>query len=119
MLLKIVVVVNYMESCSCHFSVDAAKEEGSLGRLVNDEHENLNSKMKTIKVDEKPHLCLFALKDISPGEEITMEILIGHGDARYLQMELNFHNDSTFGSLLSFHTISQQSQASPHVVIFE
>ncbi|XP_028275106.1 serine/threonine-protein kinase PAK 1 isoform X25 [Parambassis ranga] len=53
------------------FCVDAAKEDGSLGRLVNDEHVNPNSKMKTIKVDEKPHLCLFALKDISPGEEIT------------------------------------------------
>ncbi|KAI3365063.1 hypothetical protein L3Q82_010179 [Scortum barcoo] len=51
--------------------VDAAKEDGSLGRLVNDEHVNPNSKMKTIKVDGKPHLCLFALKDISPGEEIT------------------------------------------------
>ncbi|KAI3354602.1 hypothetical protein L3Q82_019106, partial [Scortum barcoo] len=51
--------------------VDAAKEDGSLGRLISDEHVNPNSKMKTIKIDGKPHLCLFALKDISPGEEIT------------------------------------------------
>ncbi|XP_053499892.1 N-lysine methyltransferase KMT5A-A-like isoform X2 [Ictalurus furcatus] len=50
--------------------VDAAREDGSLGRLVNDDHMNPNSKMKTITVDRKPHLCLFAIKDISPGEEI-------------------------------------------------
>ncbi|KAF4082026.1 hypothetical protein AMELA_G00146890 [Ameiurus melas] len=51
--------------------VDAAREDGSLGRLVNDDHMNPNSKMKTITVDRKPHLCLFAIKDISPGEEIS------------------------------------------------
>ncbi|KAI7789270.1 putative variant-silencing SET domain-containing protein-like [Triplophysa rosa] len=51
--------------------VDAAREDGSLGRLVNDEHVNPNSKMHIITVDRKPHLCLFAKKDIIPGEEIT------------------------------------------------
>ncbi|KAJ4927346.1 hypothetical protein JOQ06_015079 [Pogonophryne albipinna] len=53
--------------------VDAAKEDNSLGRLVNDDHVNPNCKMKLIKVDGKPHLCLFALKDISPGEEIAYD----------------------------------------------
>lgn len=62
-----------------NFSVDAAREDGSLGRLVNDDHLNPNSKMKTIKVDGKPHLCLFALKDISPGEEITYD----YGDSHW------------------------------------
>ncbi len=33
--------------------------------------------MKTITVDGKPHLCLFALKDISPGEEI----MYNYGDS--------------------------------------
>lgn len=27
--------------------------------------------MKTIDVDGMPHLCLFAIKDIDPGKEIT------------------------------------------------
>ncbi|XP_039979524.1 uncharacterized protein LOC120788085 [Xiphias gladius] len=47
-----------------------AKEDGSLWRLVNDDQVTLKSKMKTITVDGKLHLCLFALKDIGPGEEI-------------------------------------------------
>lgn len=57
--------------------VDAARDDGSLGRFVNDDHINPNSKMKTICVDGKPHLCLFALRAISPGEEITYD----YGDA--------------------------------------
>ncbi|KAI3354579.1 hypothetical protein L3Q82_019084, partial [Scortum barcoo] len=55
--------------------VDAAKEDGSLGRIVNDDHINPNAKMKYLTVEGKPHLCLFrttfATRDISPGEEIT------------------------------------------------
>ncbi|XP_035854784.1 histone-lysine N-methyltransferase set-1-like [Sander lucioperca] len=51
--------------------VDAAIENGSLGRLVNDDHINPNAKMKYLTVQGKPHLCLFAVRDISPGEEIT------------------------------------------------
>ncbi|MEQ2257350.1 hypothetical protein ILYODFUR_033976 [Ilyodon furcidens] len=54
-----------------HSSVDAAREDGSLGRLVNDHAVNPNSKMKVTRVDGRPHLCLFALKDIGPGEEVT------------------------------------------------
>ncbi|XP_033996371.1 N-lysine methyltransferase KMT5A-A-like [Trematomus bernacchii] len=60
--------INGQELC-----VDAAKEDNSLGRLVNDDHVNPNCKMKLNKVDGKPHLCLFALKDISPGEEIAYD----------------------------------------------
>ncbi len=33
--------------------------------------------MKTIRVDGEPHLCLFAVKDISPGEEI----MYNYGDS--------------------------------------
>lgn len=77
--------------------------------------------MKTIKVDGKPHLCLFALKDISPGEEITYN----YGDSHWPWRCKVFTNGDYFsqifntGSLLSVHTISQQSQVAPHVVIFE
>uniref|UniRef100_A0A3Q4HZF5 SET domain-containing protein n=1 Tax=Neolamprologus brichardi TaxID=32507 RepID=A0A3Q4HZF5_NEOBR len=52
----------------CMCSVDASKEDKTLGRLVNDDHISPNCEMKKIG---KPHLCLFALKKISPGEEIT------------------------------------------------
>lgn len=54
----------------CH-SIDAAKEDGSLGRLVNDDNINPNATIKKITVEGKPHLCLFARRDINPGEEIT------------------------------------------------
>uniref|UniRef100_A0A8C6SJR4 SET domain-containing protein n=1 Tax=Neogobius melanostomus TaxID=47308 RepID=A0A8C6SJR4_9GOBI len=54
-------------------SVDAAKEDNTYGRLVNDDYEHPNSTMKCLNVDGKPHLCLFATKDISPGEEITYD----------------------------------------------
>lgn len=52
-------------------SVDASKEDGSLGRLVNDDHVNPNCKMEKIVCEGKPHLCLFAVKQISADEEIT------------------------------------------------
>ncbi|XP_056292494.1 N-lysine methyltransferase KMT5A-A-like [Pseudoliparis swirei] len=50
---------------------DAAKEDGSLGRLVNDNNVNPNAKMKYLNIQGKPHLCLFATRDISQGEEVT------------------------------------------------
>nr|XP_023660035.1 uncharacterized protein LOC111839935 [Paramormyrops kingsleyae] len=59
--------------------VDAARDDCSLGRLVNDEHINPNSRMKTIRVDGRPHLCLFALRNIFPSEEITYD----YGDSEW------------------------------------
>ncbi|XP_057687303.1 N-lysine methyltransferase KMT5A-A-like [Corythoichthys intestinalis] len=53
--------------------VDAAKEDDSLGRLVNDDHKHPNCKMKMIVTEGKPHLCLFALRDLDVGEEITYD----------------------------------------------
>ncbi|XP_041858543.1 uncharacterized protein LOC121650850 isoform X2 [Melanotaenia boesemani] len=53
--------------------IDASQEDDSLGRLVNDDHKNPNCKIKKILTDCKPHLCLFALRDIDPGEEITYD----------------------------------------------
>ncbi len=52
-------------------SIDASKEDGTLGRLVNDDHIHPNCKVKRIMVEGRPHLCLFAAKEIFPGEEIT------------------------------------------------
>ncbi|XP_072566873.1 uncharacterized protein [Paramormyrops kingsleyae] len=59
--------------------VDAAQEDQSLGRLVNDNHIDPNTKMKKIVRERKPHLCLFAIKDIAPGEEITYD----YGDSEW------------------------------------
>ncbi|XP_052425570.1 N-lysine methyltransferase KMT5A-A-like [Carassius gibelio] len=39
-----------------HLCLDASKEDGSLVRLVNDNHKNPNCVMKKIIVDNKPHL---------------------------------------------------------------
>ncbi|XP_041849327.1 uncharacterized protein LOC121645082 [Melanotaenia boesemani] len=53
------------------YCIDASKEDGTLGRLVNDDHEHPNCKVKRIMVNGRPHLCLFAVREIFPGEEIT------------------------------------------------
>ncbi|KAG1927056.1 N-lysine methyltransferase KMT5A [Pimephales promelas] len=52
--------------------IDAAHENTTLGRLVNDDV-NPNCMMKKVIVEGKPHLCLFAAKDITPGEEISYD----------------------------------------------
>lgn len=54
-------------------SIDATREDDSLGRLVNDDNKNPNSKIKKIIVQGRPHLCLFATRDIMPGEEIAYD----------------------------------------------
>lgn len=58
---------------SCFSSIDASREDGSFGRIVNDDHKHPNCKMEKIDVNGKPHLCLFALNDIKEGEEITYD----------------------------------------------
>lgn len=51
-------------------SIDASREDRSLGRLVNDDHLHPDCKMKRMTSEMKPHICLFALRDIHAGEEI-------------------------------------------------
>ncbi|XP_059184397.1 N-lysine methyltransferase KMT5A-A-like isoform X2 [Centropristis striata] len=60
-----------------NYCLDASVEDKSLGRLVNDDNRKPNCKMKTIDIVGMPHLCLFAIKDITPGEEVTYN----YGDA--------------------------------------
>ncbi|MGL5355475.1 MAG: SET domain-containing protein-lysine N-methyltransferase [Cetobacterium sp.] len=52
--------------------MDASFDDHSLGRLVNDS-KTPNGKMKKLELEGKPHLCLFAVKDIKQGEEITYD----------------------------------------------
>lgn len=70
---------NKTEIVLIFFSLDASKEDGSLGRLVNDNHKNPNCVMKKIIINNKPYLCLFALKKI----EIGSEIEYNYGDAKW------------------------------------
>ena len=60
------------------FRIDASVEDGSLGRLVNDDHKNPNTTMKTIVVDGSPRLCLFARRKILTFEEIRYDYGVGH-----------------------------------------
>ncbi|XP_068188438.1 uncharacterized protein [Antennarius striatus] len=62
-----------------NWCVDASIKDGSLGRLVNDDHRRPNCKMKKIDYEGEPHLCLFALRNISPGVEITYN----YGESSY------------------------------------
>ncbi len=52
-------------------SLDGSVEDKSRGRLVNDNNKKPHCKMRTTDAGGMPHLCLFAIKDIVPGEEIT------------------------------------------------
>lgn len=61
-------MVGFYDPCS----IDASAEDGSLGRLLDDDTKP-NSKMKKIVVDGVPHLCLFAITDINEGQEITFD----------------------------------------------
>ncbi|XP_049890842.1 uncharacterized protein LOC126384039 isoform X1 [Epinephelus moara] len=73
---------NYMFDFSwngTNWRIDASKDDGTLGRLVNDNHESPNCEMKKIVFAGKPHLCLFAVEKISPGEEITYN----YGESSY------------------------------------
>nr|XP_043879455.1 uncharacterized protein LOC122767933 isoform X2 [Solea senegalensis] len=53
--------------------IDASREDGSLGRLVNDDHKSPNCKIKKMTVQGKPHLCLFAIQNIQAETEITYD----------------------------------------------
>ena len=61
------------------FSIDASKEDGSLGRLVNDNHKSPNCVMKKVTVNNRPHLCLFAVRNIEVGTELDYN----YGDSKW------------------------------------
>ncbi|XP_054601443.1 uncharacterized protein [Nothobranchius furzeri] len=65
-----------------NWCIDASADDGTLGRLVNDDHINPNCKVMKMTHEEKPHLCLFAQKKILPGEEITFDY--GGNSTRYV-----------------------------------
>jgi len=72
------------------FRIDASQEDGTLGRLVNDDHLSPNAKMKKIIFDSLPRLCLFALQQINPGDEITYDYGNDNYPWRQNEVFLNF-----------------------------
>ena len=55
------------------YSIDASKETGRFGRLVNHSIMAANTVAKVVVVDQVPRLTLFALTDITAGEEILFD----------------------------------------------
>lgn len=68
------------------FSVDATNDAKTrVGRMINDSESNYaNAKMMVVQVERKPHLCLFAQKDIEENEEIRFDY--GVADLPWRQM---------------------------------
>ncbi|XP_060735274.1 uncharacterized protein LOC132852213 [Tachysurus vachellii] len=90
------------------YCIDASVDDGSLGRLVNDDS-NPNAKAKVISINRIPHLCLFALRDIQPGEEITYDY--GGYDLPWRRGTwLSMENNSQFDSNHRKETEGQQEQ---------
>lgn len=72
-LASVSILLTFLVTHSCNLcSIDASREDGTLGRLMNDA-EKPNAKMKKIEVDGVPSLCLFAIIDIEEGQEITYD----------------------------------------------
>ncbi|XP_056604919.1 histone-lysine N-methyltransferase set-1-like [Triplophysa dalaica] len=91
-----------------HYCIDASNEDGSLGRLVNDDHINPNCKVKTVVFKEKPHLCLFSIRDLFPDEDITYN----YGDSSWpwRSMELGDKSSGTADDC-SFQPSSSENQS--------
>lgn len=69
-------------------SVDASGEDEALGRLVNHNDLSPNCEMRQVVCEGKPHLCLFAVRKIFPGDEITYR----YGDSTdKLCSQVSFH----------------------------
>lgn len=58
--------------------MDATKDNGRMGRLVNHSKKNANVCVEVLEVEQQPFLCLMALRDIKPKEEL----LYDYGDRR-------------------------------------
>ncbi|XP_034027605.1 histone-lysine N-methyltransferase set-1-like [Thalassophryne amazonica] len=73
-----------------HYCIDASKEDGKLGQLVNGDHRTPNCKVKTIVVEGRPHLCLFSTRKILKDEEITYH----YGDSSWPWHSMEMCNEA-------------------------
>ena len=60
------------------YCIDATKETGYYGRLVNHSRVHANCVAKVVELSDQPHLVLIASRDINKGEEL----LYDYGDQR-------------------------------------
>ncbi|XP_071830077.1 uncharacterized protein [Apostichopus japonicus] len=64
----------YFKHQGKNMCIDASKEDGSIGRLVNDNISSVaNCRMRIIVKDSHPHLCLYATKNILQGDELEYD----------------------------------------------
>ena len=70
---------------SCFNSVDATKDNGRVGRLLNHSKASSNITTKVFELDEIPRLCMFACKDVEAEEELVYD----YGDRRGDIIKLN------------------------------
>ena len=61
------------------YSIDAFKEDGSYGRLVNDNNKSPNCIMKKMIINNRQHLFLLAVRTIEVGTEIDYN----YGDSKW------------------------------------
>ncbi|XP_035763991.1 LOW QUALITY PROTEIN: N-lysine methyltransferase KMT5A-like [Neolamprologus brichardi] len=96
--------------------IDAAREDGSLARLVNHDHVSPNSKMRTITVNGQPHLCLFAIKDIKLVEEITYN----YGDSDWpWRVKVSEHPDCSQADVpMASSSLKDDEQNCKHDVVY-
>lgn len=82
------------------FSIDATEETtDGLGRLVNHgRKKERNCTMKVVDMENKPHLCLFATRDIKEGSELLYDYGITHFPWEVIHVYYVFH------SYLMMHT---------------
>ncbi|XP_066913272.1 uncharacterized protein [Clytia hemisphaerica] len=83
------------------YCLDATEDNGSLCRFVNDSKLNPNAVMKKIEIDGVPRLCLFALRDISFGEEIRYSYGVAlpwHHQEKMQRLFLNLYLNCSIGS---------------------
>ena len=64
------VYLNDSRFSAIFYRCDARTDDGSFGRLLNDDHKQLNCIAKKIVVQEKPYLAIFARNDITSGAEL-------------------------------------------------
>ena len=60
-------------SSSVTHSVDATRDDGRHGRLLNHSKAVPNVITKLLEVAGQPYLCLMAARDIQPGEELEYD----------------------------------------------
>ena len=71
--------------CVHYSSIDATKDDGHYGRMVNHSRKSPNATPKVFKVNGIPRVCLMAKHPIQEGKELSYD----YGDRRTDVLESN------------------------------